>query len=115
MARIVLWQLMVALAAAAIAALAGGTNAAASSLLGGLSCVIPNAIFVIGILVSESKQKPATLGVLYAWELVKVALTIVLMVAAFWLYRDLNWVAFLSSFVVVLKSYVFLLSRLKNS
>jgi len=44
-------------------------------------------------------------------EFVKIALTIALMGAVVWLYRELNWPAFIVAFIVVLKSYIILLFR----
>ncbi|AIY44114.1 ATP synthase protein I [Collimonas arenae] len=44
-------------------------------------------------------------------EFVKIATTIALIGAVVWLYHDLNWPAFIVSFIVVLKSYIILLFR----
>lgn len=114
MARIVLLQLVTALVAALLAALLGGRTVGISSLLGGLSCVLPNALFAFGLHVSERKLHTGTLTPFFFWELVKVSLTIACVVAVFWLYEDVSWLAFLVSLIVVLKSYIFLLSQSKN-
>lgn len=110
-ARIVLMQLVVALLVALIAMLLGGDAAGISSLLAGLSCVLPNALFAFGIFMGDRRAPHASMGSLFFWELLKVALTIALTVAVFWLYQDLNWIAFMVSFVVVLKSYILLLIK----
>jgi ATP synthase protein I len=44
-------------------------------------------------------------------EFIKIALTIALMAAVVYWYRDVNWPAFLIAFIVVLKSYFILLFR----
>jgi ATP synthase protein I len=44
-------------------------------------------------------------------ELIKIALTIALLGAVVWLYRDLNWLALIAAFIVTLKSYIILLFR----
>jgi ATP synthase protein I len=38
-------------------------------------------------------------------------LTLALLGATAWLYRDLNWLALLGGFIVALKSYIILLFR----
>lgn len=114
MARVVLLQLAVALMTAVLAVLLGGRDAGISSLLGGLSCVVPNGLFALGLHVSERRMRSGTLGPFYFWELVKVFLTILLTVAVFWMYRGVHWLAYLISFVIVLKSYIFLLFRFKK-
>ena len=44
-------------------------------------------------------------------EFIKIALTIALLAAVAWLYRDLNWLALIAAFIVALKSYIILLFR----
>ena len=44
-------------------------------------------------------------------EFIKIALTIALLGAVVWLYRDLNLLALVAAFVVALKSYIILLFR----
>lgn len=114
MTRIILWQLLVAVVVAVIAMLLSGQAAGISALLAGLSCVLPNALFAFGLHLSDRRAPQAGLAPLYFWELIKVGLTIALMVAVFWLYRDVNWLAFMLSLVVVLKSHIFLLFKSRN-
>lgn len=114
MARIILLQLATAVVVGVIAALFGGKNAGISSILAGLSCVIPNAIFAYGIYLSDSKSLSVNLAAFYFFEIVKVVLTIILVVAVFWWYPNVNWVSFIVSFIITIKSYIFLLSRSKN-
>lgn len=46
-------------------------------------------------------------------EFIKIATTIALLGAVVWLYRDVNWLAFVLSFIAVLKSYIILLFKLR--
>lgn len=112
--RIILLQLAVAVATALVAAFLGGVPAGTSSILAGLSCIVPNVLFAFGMHMENRLQLQSGLAVFYAMELMKVLLTTLLVVAVFWLYKDVNWLSFLISFVVSLKSYIFLLSRSNN-
>ena len=47
----------------------------------------------------------------FVGELIKITLTVALLGATAWLYRDLNWLALIAGFVVALKSYIILLFR----
>ena len=114
MGRVVVWQLVIAAITAMIAVFIAGKSAGISSILAGLCSVIPNAIFFLGFYVAEEilhKNSPATFFVM---EFVKIAISISLVVLIFWLYREVNWIAFLASYVVALKSYIFLLSKSKS-
>jgi len=44
-------------------------------------------------------------------EFTKIALTVALLAAVVWWYRDLNWLALIAAFIVALKSYIILLFR----
>lgn len=114
MARIILLQLATAIVVGVIAALFGGKNAGISSILASLSCVIPNAIFAYSIHIRDTNSSSVNLAGFYFFEIVKVVLTIIFVVAVFWWYPNVNWVSFIISFVIIIKSYIFLLSRSKN-
>jgi ATP synthase protein I len=111
MRRIVLLQLVVTLVAAAVAALLAGMAAFWSALLGGLCCVVPNALFALRLFANTQKAGAANPMSFFIGELIKIALTVALLGAIAWLYRDLNWLALIASFIVVLKSYIILLFR----
>ena len=113
-AKVVCLQLIIAALTALVAVLLGGAKAGISSVLASTSCVVPNMVMFAGFYLNERVQKLSGFAVLFVMEFVKVALTTLLLVAAFWLYRDINWIAFLASFVIALKSYIFLLSRSGN-
>jgi ATP synthase protein I len=110
MLRLVSLQLIATAVAGVFAALLGGWAAMFSAVLGGLCCVVPNGIMAIRLFASAQtgQANPLTF---FIWEFIKIALTLALLAATAWLYRDLNWLALLAGFIVALKSYIFLLFR----
>lgn len=114
MRNVVFMQLAVAFAVAAGAAVVGGRTAAWSALLGGASCVVPNAIFAIRLFAGTQKPGGASPATFFVGEFIKIFVTIALMGAVVWLYRDLNWLAFLVGVIAVLKSYILLLIRVRT-
>ncbi len=110
MLRIVSLQLIATVVVGIVAALLGGWSAMFSAVLGGLCCVVPNGIMAIRLFASTAagRSNPLTF---FIWEFIKIALTLALLAATAWLYRDLNWLALLAGFIVALKSYIFLLFR----
>lgn len=111
MARIVLLQVAAAFVVALIAAAIAGLSAGLSALLGGLCCAIPNALFAARLVLSAKKPGGANPMTFLIGEFIKIASTVALMAAVVWLYRDVNWLAFIVAFIVVLKSYFILLFR----
>lgn len=114
MGRVVLWQLVIAVLVALIAVLIAGNSAGIASILAGLSCVIPNGIFFLGFYIGEKILHKNSAATFFVMEFLKIAISIVLVVLIFWLYRGINWIAFLASYIVVLKSYILLLSKSKS-
>lgn len=110
MLRIVSLQFLATVVVGVIAALLGGWAAMFSAVLGGLSCVVPNGIMAVRLFAASAsgQANPATF---FIWEFVKIALTLALLGATAWLYRDLNWLALIAGFIVALKSYIILLFR----
>ncbi|MDR0933736.1 MAG: ATP synthase subunit I [Burkholderiaceae bacterium] len=113
-ARIICLQLSLAVVVALVAALLGGKDAGLSSILAGMTCVLPNMVFAGGFHIGDRVGFRSSMAVFFVMELIKIVLTVVLMIAVFWLYKDVNWLAFLVSFVIVLKSYILLLFRFMN-
>lgn len=111
MLRLVLLQLATTIIASIIAGLIGGMHALYSAMLGGLCCVVPNGLFALRLFSSARKSGAADPMSFFIGEFVKIALTIALLGAVVWLYRDLNWLALIAAFIVALKSYIFLLVR----
>ena len=111
MLRIVSLQFIATAVAGLVAALLGGVPAALSAVLGGLCCVVPNGIMALRLFAASAKAGGTSPVTFFIWEFIKIALTLVMLGATAWLYRDLNWLAMLAGFVVALKSYIILLFR----
>lgn len=110
MLRLVSLQLIATVFVGVIAALLGGWPALISAVLGGLCCVVPNGIMATRLFAAAQtgRANPLTF---FLWEFIKIGLTLALLAATAWLYRDLNWLALIAGFIVALKSYIFLLFR----
>lgn len=111
MLRIVSLQVIATVVAGLIAALLGGWPAMFSAVIGGLCCVVPNTVFALRLFAGTHKPGGANPMTFFIWEFIKIAMTVALLGAAAWLYRDLNWLALLGGFIVALKSYIILLFR----
>jgi ATP synthase protein I len=114
MVRIILLQLLAAIAVALIALPVGGVAAGISALLGGFCCILPNALFAVRLQLATRKPGGASPVTFFVWEFVKIGLILACMAAVALLYRDVNWLAFIASVIVVLKSYLFLLFRSRS-
>lgn len=111
MLRVVLLQLLTTIITGLIAGLIGGWHALLSALLGGLSCVVPNGLFALRLFTNARKPRAVNPMTFFIGEFIKIALTVALLGAVVWLYRDLNWLALLAAFIVALKSYIILIFR----
>ena len=100
-------QAVVALVAALAAwAITGKANIGWSAGYGALAVVIPAAIFVRGLTgrLSSLNAGTAAFGFLL-WEMVKIALTVAMLVAAPRLVRELSWPALLVGLILAMKVY----------
>jgi ATP synthase protein I len=111
MLPVVLLQLATTVIASVIAGLIAGMPALYSALLGGLCCVVPNALFALRLFANSQNGKGANPMSFFIGEFIKIALTIALLGAVAWLYHDLSWLALIAGFIVALKSYIILLFR----
>jgi ATP synthase protein I len=111
MLRVVLLQFSTTVIVGLIAGLLGGVHALVSALLGGLCCVVPNGLFALRLFANAQKAGAANPMSFFIGEFIKIALTVALLGAVAWLYRDLNWLALIAAFIVALKSYIILLFR----
>ena len=111
MLRVVLLQFLTTVITGLIAGLIGGWHALLSALLGGLCCVVPNGLFAMRLFINVRKPGAVNPMTFFIGEFIKIALTIALLSAVVWLYRDLNWLALIAAFIVALKSYIILLFR----
>ncbi|MDO9404536.1 MAG: ATP synthase subunit I [Polaromonas sp.] len=104
---LVVSQLVVGVVLALLAGLlTGQARMAWSTAYGALAVVIPSALFVRGL----ARQKHAAhggsaLAGFFVWEMVKIALTVAMLVAAPRLVNELSWLALLAGFVVTMKVY----------
>ncbi len=105
MAKAVLLQVVATLVVSGLAAIWGGMSAALSVMLGGLACVVPNALLAFRLHVQTRRPGGATVYGLLVGEFVKVATTVALLVLIAHAYRGLNWLALIVGVIVALKSY----------
>jgi ATP synthase protein I len=113
MANAVLLQTVMTLIVAALAAMLGGRHAALSALLGGLACVVPNALFALRLFWESRRPGGATMQGFFVGEFTKVAATLLILFVVARVYRELDWLALIVGFIAVLKSYflMFLFGR----
>ncbi|HEY1101914.1 MAG TPA: ATP synthase subunit I [Burkholderiaceae bacterium] len=105
--RVVVWQVavgvMVALAAFAVS---GQQHVGWSAAYGALAVVLPGAIFARGLTGRLSSLHPGTAVFgFFLWEMVKIALSVALLVAAPRWVVPLSWPALLVGLVVTMKVY----------
>lgn len=112
--RIILWQLIITCGTALVSFLIGGNQAGISAVLAAVSCLIPNILMLAGLDLNDRVFNKSGFAVLFILQSVKFVTTIVLIVSVFWLYKDVRWFYFLASFVITLKSYIFLLSKIER-
>jgi ATP synthase protein I len=111
MLRLVLLQLLTTVLAGVVAGMLGGVHALVSALLGGLCCVVPTGLLALRLYSNARRSKAVNPMSFFIGEFIKIALTVALLGAVAWLYRDLNWLALIAAFIVALKSYIILLFR----
>ena len=86
--------------------LTGKQNVGWSAGYGALAVVIPAAIFARGLTGRFASLNAGTAAVGFMlWEMVKIALTVAMLVAAPGLVRDLSWPALLVGLIVAMKVY----------
>ena len=105
--RVVAGQAVMALVVALAAwALTGKQNVAWSAAYGALAVVIPSAVFARGLTGRFSSVNAGTAAVGFLlWEMVKLALTFAMLVAAPKLVAGLSWPALLVGLVLAMKVY----------
>jgi len=105
--RVVAGQAVMGLVVALAAwALTGRQNVAWSAAYGALAVVIPAAVFARGLTGRFSSVNAGTAAVGFLlWEMVKLALTFAMMVAAPKLVAGLSWPALLVGLVLAMKVY----------
>ncbi len=103
--RVVAWQAVVGvLVALATWALTGKGPAGWSAAYGALAVVVPAALFARGLLRQRGAASAGSaLTGFFVWEMIKIALTVAMLLAAPRLIEQLNWLALLAGFVVTMK------------
>lgn len=103
--RVVGWQAVAGLLVAlAVWGLTRKSSAGWSAAYGALAVVIPAALFARGLLRQRGAASAGSaLAGFFVWEMVKIALTVAMLVAAPRLILQLNWLALLAGFVVTMK------------
>lgn len=115
MAKAVLLQSAMTALVCVVAALVAGADAALSALLGGLSCVVPSALFAARLAIDLRRPGGATVAAFFIGEFAKLALTVMMLFGIATVYRDLNWPALIVGFIAALKSYFLMFAFGRNS
>ena len=103
--RIVAWQAVAGGLVALLAWLLSGRAEIAGSVgYGALAVVLPAALLARGLSRQAGAAGSALAG-FFVWELVKIALTVAMLLAAPKLVPHLSWLALLAGFVVAMKVY----------
>lgn len=76
-----------------------------STVWGAAAVVLPHALMAWGLRRPVAQAQAALLSFLL-WELIKVGLAVVILVAAAWLVRDLSWPALLVALIACLKVHL---------
>jgi ATP synthase protein I len=103
--RVVAGQAGVGIVVAGLVWLVSGRTSWAVSLAYGVMAVVLPAALMARALARRNSVAGAALAMFFVWELVKVALTVVLLLAAPRLVPGLNWLALLAGLVVTVKVY----------
>jgi ATP synthase protein I len=105
MLRTVSLQTCASIVAALVAYALAGWYAAVSALLGGIACVVPNALFALRLASAVRRPGGTTVATFFVGEFVKLGLTVAILLAIAKGFHELNWLALLAGFIVALKSY----------
>lgn len=86
--------------------LSGKISVGWSAAYGAMTVVIPGAVFARGLTSRLTSISPVTaIAGVFVWEMVKVALTVAMLIAAPRLVEELSWPAMLVSMVVTMQVY----------
>ena len=98
--RVLMWQLLVGVALAAVLWGVFGKVVGYSALLGGLICVIPNAFLALRLVVPRRDPgAEALVGAAWIGEIGKLALTVLFFTLVFTLVRPLSAAALFAGFI----------------
>ena len=113
MAKAVWFQALVTVIISCLAAIVGSRMSALSAALGGLACVVPNALFALRLHIEMRRPGGVLAHTVLVGEMVKVGATIALLVVITQNVRGLDWLAMIIGVIAALKSYLltFLITR----
>ncbi len=99
-ARVLMWQVLVGVALAAVLWGIYGNTAGYSALMGSLTCVVPNAFLALRLVVPRRDPgAQALIGAAWAGEIGKRALTVLFFTLVFTLVRPLSAAALFAGFI----------------
>jgi ATP synthase protein I len=108
--RVIVAQVLLGVAAAAVAWLVGGRIAAVSALYGAAVVALPGALMARGATSRLSSLSPViSAASMLWWALVKMGLSVAMLVFAARIVPGVSWPALLASMVVCMQSYWFAL------
>ncbi len=109
MAKAVGLQALVTFVVACVAAMIGGQTSGVSAALGGIACLVPNALFALRLHIEVRRPGGVATHTVLIGEFVKVAATIALLVLITRNVRGLDWLAMIIGVIAALKSYLLML------
>lgn len=95
------WQIVGTIAVTVAVALLSDMNSAISAGMGGLISVISSAAFAIVVSRHQGYSADGTIRTALKAEVIKISLTIVLLWLVFMFYENLNALAFIGTFIVI--------------
>lgn len=101
---VILLQVVAAVVAAAIAGYWSGLHGAVSAALGGLVCVLPNALFALRLKRVAQRRGASYPAQFFLGEFIKMALSVGLLVLVAKKYADLQWVWLLVGLVLAVQA-----------
>ena len=104
MFRVLRLQLIAIIIAVVLAGLLAGERGSISAAIGGGAVLLPNFLFALRLMAASARRAGiTTAGLFIVYEFLKLALTLVLLAVAIWLYADLNWPCMLLSMALTLQ------------
>ena len=113
MKKLLYFQIVALSIVAALAWVLFGVNASVSALLGGGCYLVPTAIMIVILQFFDGNPDQMPTG-FFLGQSTKALLAIVLMVAVFFLYPSLNFLAFLAGFLAVSKIVFFVFWKMNH-
>jgi ATP synthase protein I len=107
MFKMVVLQLGATIAATAIAAVFFGAPGGVSAALGGLACVLPNALFALRLYLAAKRPGGASVTVFVVGEFLKIATIVGLLVLVERFYEGVHWGGLFIGLILALKANLF--------